>query len=196
MRNLELKVRCENEEKFRVIEWLAQEHGAIYMRTMKQRDTYFRVRQGRLKLREWWLEEPESFPLIKRSGHTEAEHEDELAGAELIYYKRPNKVGSRISDYDVKPELEPESLRSMLTKALRGTLVVVEKIRVLYEFGRTRIHLDTVKGLGTFVELETIIGKATSLEDAKTEHQIVITFLGLDILSPIASSYSDLLIHA
>src|SRR5260370_33014312 len=92
------------------------------------------------------------------------------------------------------PILEPEVLRSILTKALRDTLVVVEKERSLYVYKNTRIHLDTVKTLGTFVELETVIQEPASVEDVKAEHQYVIAFLGLGPLQPIASSYSDLLI--
>ncbi len=179
MRNLELKVRCEAMEHLKSIEVLAKEHGASYLNTMEQRDTYFRVSRGRLKLRESWLKEQD---------------EVKPAEAELIYYKRPGKTGSRISIYDVMPILEPELLRSILTKALRDTLVVVEKERILYVYKNTRIHLDTVKTLGTFVELETVIQEPASVEDVKAEHQYVIAFLGLGPLQPIASSYSDLLI--
>lgn len=195
MRNLELKVQCENEERIQVIESLAQKHGAVYMQTVKQRDSYFRVRKGRLKLREWWLEGQESFTQRRHKNLTKRENEARPDGAEFIYYLRPSKKGSRISEYEVKPEPSPETLHSILAKALGEPLVVVEKIRVLYEFGKTRIHLDIVKGLGAFVELETIIEKSASMEEAKTEHQVVIAFLGLDALPPIASSYSDLLIH-
>ena len=181
MRNLELKVRCESAEHLKSIEALARKHGAIYQYTVEQRDTYFRVRRGRLKLRERWLKEQDEVKPVE---------------AELIYYNRPSKKGSRISVYDVMPALEPELLYSMLTKALRDILVIVEKERILYIYKNTRIHLDTVKMLGTFVELETVIDEAMSMEDVKAEHQAVIAFLGLGPLQPIASSYSDLLIRA
>ena len=181
MRNLELKVRCESENQLKSVEALAQKHEAIYQYTMEQRDTYFRVSRGRLKLRERWLKERD---------------EVKPAEAELIYYKRPGRTGSRISVYDVMPASEPDLLRSMLTKALRDTLVIVEKERILYIYKNTRIHLDTVKMLGTFVELETVIDETMSMENVKSEHQAVITFLGLGPLEPIASSYSDLLIRA
>ncbi|MGH2497245.1 MAG: class IV adenylate cyclase [Ktedonobacteraceae bacterium] len=180
MQNLELKVRCESAEHLKSVEALARKHGAIYQYTVEQRDTYFRVSRGRLKLRERRLKE-----------------QDEIkpADAELIYYNRPGKKGSRISIYDVMPVSEPELLHSMLTKALRDILVIVEKERILYIYKNTRIHLDTVKMLGTFVELETVIDEAMSMEDVKTEHQAVITFLGLDVLLSVPSSYSDLLIR-
>ena len=162
---------------------------------MKQRDTYFQVTYGRLKLREWWLEGQESLVTVRRGGHLEAGNEVGSAGATLIAYTRANEVISRMSDYLVSPVPEPETLRLMLAETL-GILVVVEKVRVLYTYGSTRIHLDTVQGLGTFVELETVIGEATSLMDAMAEHQAVITALGLDVLPPVATSYSDLLISA
>jgi len=195
MRNLELKVHCENEERFKAIAAQAQKVGASYCRTMKQRDTYFLVPHGRLKLREWWLE---SQPILlnmamERANHLDANNEAGSSGATLIAYARPNDVGSRFSEYLLSPILESVSLRLALTETL-GILVVIEKVRVLYTYGITRIHLDTVKDLGTFVELETIIGEATSIEDAMGEHQVVVTALSLDTLHPIASSYSDLLL--
>lgn len=181
MRNLELKIKCETMQDLKSIEALAQKHGAIYQDTIEQRDTYFRVSRGRLKLRERWLKE---------------QNEAKPVDAELIYYNRPGKRGSRISIYDVLPVSEPELLCAMLTKALRDTLVIVEKERILYIYKNTRIHLDTVKMLGTFVELETVIDEAMSMEDVKAEHQSVIAFLGLGALLPIPSSYSDLLMKA
>lgn len=181
MRNLELKVRCESAEHLKSIEALAQEHGAIYQYTVEQRDTYFRVSRGRLKLRERWLKEQNGTKSID---------------AELIYYRRPGKAGSRISVYNVIQIAEPEPLRLMLTEALRSALVVVEKVRVLYIYKNTRVHLDTVKTLGTFVELETVIDETMSMRDVRAEHKHVIAFLGLDILMPIPSSYSDLLMKA
>lgn len=181
MRNLELKIKCETMQDLKSIEALAQKHGAIYQYTVEQRDTYFRVSRGRLKLRERWLKE---------------QNEAKSIDAELIYYRRPGKAGSRISFYDVMQISEPEPLRLMLTEALRSAPVVVEKVRVLYIYKNTRIHLDAVKTLGTFVELETVIDETMSMKDVRAEHQAVIAFLGLGPLQPIASSYSDLLMKA
>ena len=56
MRNLELKVRCPNEETLGALIARARTAGAVYVRTMEQRDAYFRVPRGHLKLREWWLD--------------------------------------------------------------------------------------------------------------------------------------------
>lgn len=43
--------------------------------------------------------------------------------------------------------------QAVLAQAL-GVLGVVRKQRLLYLVGQTRVHLDTVEGLGDFVELE------------------------------------------
>jgi hypothetical protein len=56
VRNLELKVRCPSEEALDALIARARSAGAVYVRTMGQRDAYFRVPYGRLKLREWWLD--------------------------------------------------------------------------------------------------------------------------------------------
>jgi adenylate cyclase class IV len=71
-----------------------------------------------------------------------------------------------------------------------GERVVVEKRRVFYRYGQTRIHFDHVATLGAFVELETLMDKAT---EAVAEHQMLMDLLGLNTFSIVAASYSDLL---
>ena len=99
---------------------------------LRQRDTYFRARSGRLKLRE---EEP--------------------GGAVLIQYDRPDAADARESRYRLTRVQDPDDLRASLDAAL-GTLVVVDKERHLLLWDGVRIHLDTVDGLGSFVELEGV----------------------------------------
>jgi adenylate cyclase, class 2 len=191
MRNLELKVRCHDSTILAAIQQRAQEHGATYLRTMQQRDTYFPVPAGRLKLREWSREDDtQATPPGKNSA---SDLEVGRSGAILVAYTRPDDASSRMSEYIVSPVTDSESMRTALKRVL-GTLVVVDKSRVLYLYGATRIHLDTVQELGTFVELETMIEKTTSIEEATAEHNTVIALLELDKLPIIASSYSNLLL--
>lgn len=70
---------------------------------------------------------------------------------ELIYYDREETTGPKLSSYD-KCEV-PANLESVLTSAL-GTWGVVKKVRTLIMVGQTRVHFDSVEGLGNFVELE------------------------------------------
>ena len=49
---------------------------------------------------------------------------------------------------------------------------VVEKKRLLYMYDNTRIHLDEVKGLGKFLELETLV--LSGLKDAKNRFNKII----------------------
>ena len=149
--------------------------------TVQQIDTYFNITQvkdsvnsevcePRLKLRE-------------AKGWSEGW---------LIYYERPNHDGSRYSQYQFCEVADPGSLKSLLTVAL-GIKTIVKKQREVWIFNHTRIHLDTVADLGQFVELETVFRGQTETE-AIDEHQHVKTVLHLDVVDPIAVSYSDLIV--
>ncbi|HEX5501104.1 MAG TPA: class IV adenylate cyclase, partial [Thermomicrobiales bacterium] len=193
MRNLELKVRCRDERDLDAMAARAAAGGAAFVRALGQRDTYFAAPRGRLKLREWWREPaPEGAPAPVAADAGD-EFEAAPAGAALIAYARPDDAGSRLSDYLICPVAEAGPLRAALARSV-GTRVVVEKRRVLYRYGRTRIHLDRVAGLGAFVELETLLdGEDEAGPDALAEHRAVIALLGLDRLPAVAGSYADLL---
>ena len=113
------------------------------------------------------------------------------ASAVLIAYARPDDAGSRFSDYLLSPVAEPATLHAVLAHAL-GERVVVEKRRIFYRYGQTRIHFDQVARLGAFIELETLMDEDTEAA-AIVEHRVVIDLLGLDRLPVVAASYSDLL---
>jgi homotetrameric cytidine deaminase len=137
---------------------------------LRQRDTYFRSRSGRLKLRE---EEP--------------------GGATLIQYDRPDAAQARESRYRLSTVPDPDELRASLDAAL-GTLVVVDKERHLLLWEGVRIHLDTVQGLGSFVELE---GVAAADSDLSAEHEKVARLRdALQIGDVLTGSYSDQLLGA
>lgn len=189
MQNLELKVRCPDEATLEQLIVRARARGAVYTRTLEQRDTYFAAPRGRLKLREWDQPAPPG-DVQATSADTEA-----ARGATLIAYARPDDSGSRLSDYLLSPTTDPASLRAALDRAL-GTRVVVEKARVLYMWGRTRLHFDRVAGLGAFIELETLLDHFADADEATAEHRAVIDALGLDRLPIIAGSYSDLRLAA
>jgi homotetrameric cytidine deaminase len=146
---------------------IVRELGAEDRGVLHQRDTYFRVPEGRLKLRE---ETP--------------------GGAALIQYRRDDRAEARESRYRVIAVEDAETLGTALDDAL-GTLVVVDKERHLLVWEGVRIHLDTVTGLGSFLELE---GVAPADSDLSGEHDRVAQLgeaLGLDATRLLADSYSD-----
>ncbi len=165
MRNIEIKVRVPDLDGVRES---ARRLNANHEWIRKQIDTYFRTRTGRLKLRETAGEQ----------------------SGTLISYERPDKDASRISQYHLLTVDDVETLKEMLAGTL-GVLVTVAKTRELWIYGRTRVHLDEVEGLGHFVELETVIADQ-DLEDARKEHRFVWSKLGLDSETPVSVSYSDL----
>src|SRR5215204_3744415 len=135
-RNVELKAHDPDPARTleRALAARAEDRGLI-----RQRDTYFAVRHGRLKLRE---EEP--------------------GGATLIAYDRPDAATERVSDYRLVPVAEPALLRDALVAAT-GVAVVVEKRRELLMWETVRIHLDEVDGLGAFLELEAVAEPGSDL---------------------------------
>ena len=165
LKNLEFKANCESLDVLR--ERLANLQ-AEHHRTMKQLDTYFNVPQGRLKLREINTDE-----------------------AQLIYYERSDLAESRYSNYQVCSISEPMAFNQIATMAW-GVKGVVEKQRELWMFGDTRIHLDEVRNLGQFVELETVIREQTE-EEAQAEHQLVKDALGIKEEDLVSVSYNDLI---
>ena len=108
--------------------------GASDEGVLEQRDTYFAGRHGRLKLRE-----------------------QHGAGAELIAYRRRDAAEPEESAYVRAPAGDAALTREALHAAL-GTTVIVSKRRRLFVWEAVRIHLDDVEGLGTFVELEALVG--------------------------------------
>lgn len=164
MTNIEIKARYENTQR-------AEENlnalGAGLAGTFHQKDTYFNVAEGRLKLREVGEDE----------GH-------------LIFYQREDLAGPKRSDYQIAKTEDPEALRDILSK-IHGTWVEVEKTRQVWLWENVRIHLDDVKGLGQFVEVEAV----TEEKGIEESHQRVETLMrALEIKSDqlVEGSYGDM----
>lgn len=161
-KNLELKIKLTSHKK--IIETL-KKMKAENAGLLKQKDTYYKVKNGLLKLR-------------CVNGRYE-----------LIKYLRDEKGKKRWSDYEVL-RLEGADPEKYLSGFLK-TDIVVEKKRILYIYKGTRVHLDTVKNLGTFLELETVVDKG--LKDAETRFNEIAGLLGLDLNRQIKASYKNLL---
>jgi len=135
-----------------------------------QRDVYFRVPSGRMKIR---LEE--NCPPV------------------LIRYNRPNESDVRISTYRI---LTIHNLNATLLKLQKkfGILAQVEKWREVYFFRNVRIHLDNVRQLGWFLELESVIGDHCPLAQAQVNLNIMLDYLKPFVHRVHSGSYVDLIL--
>lgn len=165
-RNIELKSRLVNLAAARnTAARLATDGPSVE----EQRDTYFAVAYGRLKLRE----------IV---GHS----------AQLVFYERPNAPEAKVSEYQLLTINDPNLFRTMLTAAV-GVWVVVEKRREIFLYHNVRIHLDEVVGLGHFLEFEAVLGNG--VDEAKGREQIDFLSREFELLLAdlLSQSYSDLL---
>ena len=134
-----------------------------------QVDTYFHVPQGRLKLRE-----------INEESAT------------LIFYERSNRAEARICNYQLVPVLDAGALKAALAAAL-GVRGVVRKRREVYFWHNVRIHLDEVAGLGTFVELEAVLGPDEDENRAQERLEHLCELMGIADVDLLGQSNADLL---
>ena len=69
----------------------------------------------------------------------------------------------------------------------------VQKHRTLFLVGRTRVHLDNVKGLGHFLELEVVLNEGELAEAGIREAQSLMARLGIESSQLVEGAYIDLL---
>lgn len=164
-RNIEIKARIASVEALRP---RAEALAGAPAQLIVQDDSFFRVPQGRLKLREF-----------------------ADGSAELIHYHRADSPEAKASDYVRAPVPEPAALREALARAcgLRGR---VQKQRWLCLVGTTRIHLDRVQGLGDFMELEVVLQDGQSDAEGQAVAEALMQQLGLAGAERLAGAYLDL----
>ena len=163
--NVEIKARSTRALEIKKI---LEAQNARFVGEDHQIDTYFKVAHGRLKLREGNIENA------------------------LIHYKRGNQSGPKTSEVLLYTSNPKSNLKAILEAAL-GILVVVDKKRAIYFIDNVKFHVDQVKELGNFVEIEAIdkdgsIGQATLQEQCN----YYMNLLGIEQNDLVAVSYSDL----
>jgi len=166
--NIEIKARCKYPDKIRNI---LIENNALFKGTDNQKDTYFKVNYGRLKMREGNIE------------------------YSLVYYDREDISGPKRSDVLYYHPRKEDLVKQQLLKAI-GTLVVVNKKREIYYIDNIKFHIDEVEKLGSFVEIEAIdktgdIG-AEKLYEQCREYLSLFQIKDEDL---ITNSYSDMLMR-
>lgn len=165
-RNVEIKARVSSVEAIRQKAAAFADKGPI---EITQDDTFFRCESGRLKLRAFSPDQ-----------------------GELIFYRRADEQGPKESFYVLSPTSAPDTLRESLSLAY-GQAGRVRKHRTLFHAGRTRIHLDQVDGLGSFVEIEVVLEDGEATENGIREANILMERLGIQPAQLIRGAYVDLL---
>lgn len=160
--NLELKIRLKSHSN---IESILKKNNAEFKGVLKQKDIYYKTANGLLKLR------------VEGKSNT------------LIKYLRDEK-GKRWSNYELL-ELKGKNPEIYLESILKIEAVVVKK-RKLYLYDNTRVHLDEVKGLGKFLELETLLVAGKS--DATKRFNQIKNMLGIERAEQIRASYRNLIL--
>ncbi len=166
--NIEFKAKANNiealEEKLLSLnpKFIGEDH---------QKDTYYNVNTGRLKLREGNIENA------------------------LIWYQREDVGGAKQSDILLYKHAPDDALKNILIK-LHGVKIIVDKIRKIYFVENVKFHFDRVEGLGTFVEVEAIDSNGEiGIEKLKEQCNFYINFLEIKTEDFMKKSYSDMMME-
>ena len=166
--NIEFKAKANNieglEEKLLSLnpQFIGEDH---------QKDTYYNVNTGRLKLREGNIENA------------------------LIWYQREDVGGAKQSDILLYRHAPDDALKNILIK-LHGVKIIVDKIRKIYFVENVKFHFDRVEGLGTFVEVEAIDSTGEiGIEKLKEQCNFYINFLEIKAEDFMKKSYSDMMME-
>jgi predicted adenylyl cyclase CyaB len=124
--NIEVKAKCFHPQE--VEAFLLQRH-AKFIGVDEQKDTYFNVPCGRLKLRQGNIEN------------------------NLIFYNRPNGKEPKQSNFLLVPVTDGKAMEQILSVSL-GIKIIVQKKRKIFFIENIKFHIDEVKNLGSFVEIE------------------------------------------
>ena len=167
--NIEFKARTNNiealEEKLLSLnpQFIGEDH---------QKDTYYNVKTGRLKLREGNIENA------------------------LIWYQREDVKEAKQSDILLYKHPPDDALKNILNK-VHGVKIIVDKIRKIYFVENVKFHFDRLEGLGTFVEVEAIDSNGEiGIEKLKEQCDFYINFLEIKTEDFMKKSYSDMMMEA
>jgi predicted adenylyl cyclase CyaB len=164
--NIEIKARVHDIKR---LQQKAEQLSDSPCQVIQQEDTFFNCPNGRIKLRELGPDH-----------------------GQLVYYLRQDVTGPKHSEYKIFETADPAGLKRILAEAY-GVRGVVSKIRYLYMIGQTRIHLDDVKGLGTFIELEVVLQDEQTDAEGQVIAETLMHRLGIQEKDLIDTAYMDLM---
>ncbi|MCB0281685.1 MAG: class IV adenylate cyclase [Calditrichae bacterium] len=165
-KNIEIKAECTDPEK---VESIIIEKGWKSGGVENQKDTFFNVPNGRLKLRET--------------------NENQ---AVLIPYFRPDMNTLRDSEYVLLKTDETRQALSILKKMF-GIRWIVSKKRKIYFYDNIRIHLDEVDSLGSFIEFEGVISDDKMYNETQEKLEWLIELFEIAQEQIFKEAYVDML---
>ena len=166
--NFEFKAKSLNQDKQ---EKALSELGPRFIGEDHQTDTYFNVPFGRLKLRQGNIENS------------------------LIFYERENTAAAKQSNILLYKHEANETLKEILIK-VHGIKVIVDKKRRIYFIDNVKFHFDTVKDLGSYIEVEAIDSTGDiGIETLKQQCRKYSSLFGIEEPDYISESYSDLIME-
>jgi predicted adenylyl cyclase CyaB len=165
--NVEIKAKCDEPSSIRTY---LETHKGEFRGTDHQTDTYFHVANGRLKLREGAIEN------------------------NLIYYERKNVAGAKGSNFQLVKIQDTKALKDVLSRSL-GIKVIVEKKREIYFIENVKFHIDEVRGLGNFMEIEASnLYAELAREELQRQCEFYLQELHIMNSDLVSVSYSDILL--
>jgi predicted adenylyl cyclase CyaB len=165
MRNLEAKFRLSDLATARRS---AEAIGFVFAAVLEQRDTFFVVPSGKLKLRE------------------------QGSDGWLIHYHRDHSQQLELSNYEIVAVADPAATRAILLAAL-GAQDEVRKQRTLLMRRNIRLHLDHVDGLGVFGEIEAVLRDTEVADTYRAEVSEILTAIDVAAADLIDVSYFELI---
>ncbi|MBJ8326456.1 class IV adenylate cyclase [Streptococcus pacificus] len=165
-KNIEMKARIADYQKTKQLFYQLTKVEPVIL---NQRDTFYHCFFGRLKFRQ--INDKEN---------------------ELIFYQRPDHSTAKLSNYKVWQIAQPKLLDWFLGMVL-GRVGVVEKTRLLFLKDNVRFHLDHVKNLGDFVELEYMVLDDEPLAQAQEKVDVILKKLAIPDEDYVSIAYIDLL---
>lgn len=165
-RSIEIKAYCRNKERCKN---LIIKLGAELIFNENQIDTYFQSKTGILKLRE------------------------SKSKCVLLHYSRENNKESKKILFNHHEYESDSKLKDILEKT-NGSYSLVEKSRDKYQLNNVSFHIDSVKGLGDFIEIEAKdIDNSLSVERLQEQCNYYLKSLEINAKNLLSESYQELL---
>jgi predicted adenylyl cyclase CyaB len=166
MFDIEIKARYEEHD---IARQFLKDNNAKFHGIDNQLDIYFQVNNGRLKLRKGQIE------------------------SALVFYKRDNKKGVKVSEYYLYHSKNFDKLELILRESI-DILVEVRKKREMYFIDNVKFNLDEVESLGRFIEIEAITDNESEFTRLHKLVESYIKNLKIKETNLQSHSYSDLIL--